>query len=69
MLNSQNLKQGQRVKFNVGGLKGVGKIVGKALEDQPIIGGTYIIEPDEPIRNETYDYTHFVTQQNQLILI
>ena len=63
------LKQGQRVEFNLGTLNGTGTVVGKAMSDQPIIGGTYIIEPDEPIRNEVYDYTHFVAQQINLILI
>lgn len=66
---NKKLKQGQKVEFHIGDLTGTGKIVGKALNDQPIIGGTYIIEPDTPIRNEVYDYTHFVAQENQLILI
>ncbi len=57
------MKQGQRVEFKIGDLKGEGKIVGKALTEQPIIGGTYIIEPDEPISNESYDYTHFALQE------
>lgn len=33
------------------------------------VGGTYIIEPDNSIRNEVYDYTHFVAQEIQLVLI
>ena len=65
----KELKQDQRVKFHIGDLTGEGKIVGKALEELPIIGGTYIIEPDQPIKNEVYDYTHFVAQEIQLILI
>ena len=63
------MKQGQRVEFKIGDLIGKGKIVGKALTEQPIIGGTYIIEPDEPISNEVYDYTHFATQEIYLTLI
>jgi len=59
------LKQNQRVKFSIGDLNGTGKIVGKSLTDQPIIGGTYIIEPD----NETYDYTHFVSPEIYLTKI
>ena len=66
---NKELKQGQRVEFRIGDLTGKGKIVGKALTDQPIIGGTYIIEPDNSIRNEVYDYTHFVAQEIQLVLI
>ena len=66
---NKELKQGQRVEFRIGDLTGKGKIVGKALNDQPIIGGTYIIEPDSSIRNEVYDYTHFVAQEIQLVLI
>jgi len=66
---SKELKQGQRVKFHIGDLIGEGKIVGKALQEQMIIGGTYIIEPDQSIRNEVYDYTHFVAQEIQFELI
>jgi hypothetical protein len=66
---SKELKQGQRVKFHIGDLMGEGKIVGMALVEQPIIGGTYIIEPDQPIKNEVYDYTHFVAQEVQFELI
>jgi hypothetical protein len=65
----KELKQGQRVEFNIYNFVGKGKVVGKALTDQPIIGITYIIEPDTPIRSEIYDYTHFVVQENQLMLI
>lgn len=61
--------QGQRVEFNIGDLKGTGTVVGKALTDQPIIGGTYIIEPDNPISNEVYNYTHFVAPEINLTLI
>ncbi len=65
----QDLKQGQRVSFKIYGLTGTGKIVGKAIVEQPIIGATYIIEPDKSIRNKTYDYTHFIATENQLELI
>lgn len=64
-----DLKQGQRVEFHIGELKGKGKVVGKSVSEQPIIGGTYIIEPDENIRNDTYDYTHFVLPEISLKLI
>jgi len=65
----ENFKQNQRVKFSIGDLNGTGKIVGKSLTDQPIIGGTYIIEPDVPITNETYNYTHFVSPEIYLTKI
>jgi len=65
----EELKQNQRVKFSIGDLNGTGKIVGKSLTNQPIIGGTYIIEPDEPIQNKTYDYTHFVSPEIYLTKI
>lgn len=55
----ENLKQGTRVEYDVQTLKGKGTIVGMSVNELPIIGATYIIEPDEPIQNEVYDYTHF----------
>ena len=64
-----DLKQGQRVSFKVGDLSGTGKVVGKAMSDQPIIGGTYIIKPDESIYSETYPFSHFVVPQAFLTII
>jgi hypothetical protein len=61
-----NLKQGTRVEFDVQTLKGNGTVVGISTTEQPIIGCSYIIEPDESIRSETYDYTHFVAWGTQL---
>ena len=60
-----DLKQGTRVFFEVNEeLKGYGKIVGKALNDMPFVGGTYIIEPEQPLPDhETYSYSHFVLQE------
>jgi len=67
---SKDLKQGQRIKFDVdGNLKGTGTIVGKSVNDMPIIGGTYIIEPDIDIINDVYQYSHFVLPENQFKLI
>lgn len=65
----ENLKQGTRVAFNVQGIDGRGTIVGLATNGQPIIGKMYIIEPDEKISNEEYDYTHFVAWEYQLRII
>ncbi len=55
--------QGQKVSYQIGNLSGTGKVVGMALTEQPVIGGTYIIEPDEPISNEAYEFSHFVAQE------
>lgn len=57
------MKQGQKIKFDTGTIKGTGKIVGKAMNELPIIGATWIIEPDKPI--ETYEYSHFVLNETQ----
>lgn len=60
-----DLKQNTRIEFNIDSLKGTGKIVGVATIGLPIIGCSYIIEPDEPIKNEAYEYTHFVAFESQ----
>jgi hypothetical protein len=52
-----NYKQDQKVHFDINGLKGVGKIVGKSTENQ-FGGDVYIIEPEISIKSETYPYTH-----------
>lgn len=62
----ENLKQGTRVEYDVQSLKGKGYVVGLAMNEQPIIGSLYIIEPDELINNEVYNYTHFAAWGNQL---
>jgi hypothetical protein len=58
------LKQGQRVSCTVTGLTVTGVVCGKAQNDQPIIGGAYIIQPDTPISNDVYPYSHFVMHEN-----
>jgi hypothetical protein len=65
----ENLKQGTKVKFDIQTLKGEGIIVGLAANDQPIIGKMYIIEPDEKITNEVYNYTHFAAWECQFKII
>ena len=67
----EQLKQGQRVEFNINELNGKGKIVGIATNGLPIIGKSYIIEPDPNfiVSNEVYDYTHFVAWENQLKIL
>ena len=57
----EQLKQNTRISFDIDGkIKGVGKIVGVATCEMPILGYQYIIEPDKVINNEEYDYSHFV---------
>lgn len=62
----EDLKQDQRVEFDIDGLKGEGKIVGIATNGAPIIGKAYIIEPDVAISNEIYNYSHFIAWEFQL---
>lgn len=52
--------QDQKVIFDNGVIKGTGKVVGVANSAQAVIGHSYIIEPDSPIKNQTYPFTHFV---------
>lgn len=55
-------KQNDRVKFKIDvfnkSISGIGKIVGIATNDQPVIGRSYIIEPETKIKN--YNYSHIV---------
>ena len=60
------LFQGDKIKCKVGDRIVTGTVCGKTGE-QPIVGGMYIIEPDESIQNDTYPFTHFVMPENQLI--
>lgn len=60
-----NLKQGTRIKFVINGLSGNGTIVGIANNGLPVIGKGYIIEPDEKLKSDVYDYTHFVAFEFQ----
>ena len=65
----KDLKQGQRVQFKIDTLVGTGKIVGCATNGAPILGKTYIVEPDEAITNEVYPYSHFAAFEMQLTLL
>lgn len=66
----KNLVQGTRIQFEIHpDFKGKGTIVGVATNGQPIIGKMYIIEPDDKISNEVYDYTHFVAWESQFRVI
>jgi hypothetical protein len=67
---NEDLKQGQRIKYDVNEeVRGTGTIVGKATNNVPILGGIYIIQPDIPINNGMYNYSHFVLPENQFELI
>ncbi len=59
-------KQGTRIKFNVQSITGTGKVVGVATIDRPIFGPLYIIEPDEPINSDIYQYTHICASEIEL---
>lgn len=55
-----DLIQGQRVSYKISDdIFGEGKVVGKSKNDSIVVGGEYIIEPDVPINNGVYNYTHF----------
>lgn len=65
----EDLKQGQRISFNIDSLKGTGKVVGVATIGNVIIGKSYIIEPDQSIANSMYPYSHFVAFEVHLTKI
>lgn len=65
----KELKQGTKIEFDIHPLKGTGKIVGIATITMPIIGNLYIIEPDEPINSEVYEYSHFTAWKSQIKII
>ncbi len=57
------LNQDTKVLFRLNGdssMTGVGKIVGVVNQNSSLFGRDYIIEPDQPLENEYYPYTHFV---------
>ena len=56
--------QGTKVFFDLGYLKGSGKICGITDNGNPIIGHGYIIELSKPI--ESYPYTHIKVYNNQI---
>ncbi len=50
------LKQNQRVEFDMDGIIGKGTICGITGADMPIVGKTYIILPDNLIENSEYSH-------------
>lgn len=52
--------QDQKVNYDNGTIKGVGKIVGMVRNPLSVVGRSYIIEPEVSIKNDTYPYSHFV---------
>src|SRR5688572_965374 len=64
------LKQGTRITYNIdNSLQGEGEIVGVANNGVPILGIMYIIEPDIPIKNEVYDYSHICVYEYYLKVV
>ena len=62
-----NYEQNQRVEYNIPGvMSGTGRIVGCATNGVAILGRGFIIEPDQPISNETYPFSHFVCFENNI---
>lgn len=70
-----SLKYGTKVEFDMKikpEFKGTGKIVGQAICELPLIGATYIIEPDDKtlISSRTEEgYTHFTADELQFKVI
>lgn len=57
------IRQDTKVLFRLNGdssMTGIGKVVGMVNQGLPIVGRSYIIEPEQPLENEHYPYTHFV---------
>lgn len=52
----KELKQGQKVEFNNGSIKGTGVICGISSNGLPLLGKGYIILPDEKITE--YNFSH-----------
>lgn len=63
------MKQGQRVRFNIHTLSGMGVVVGKSTTEQAVIGASYIIQPDNDIMTEAYPYSHITAFESQLTVL
>ena len=62
-----NYEQNQKIKYDIPGvMSGTGKIIGCATNGVPILGRSYIIEPDVSVKNETYPFSHFVCFENNI---
>ena len=48
-MGSFKFRQDERVMFDNGVQKGAGKIMGVATTELPVLGCSYIIEPDDPV--------------------
>ena len=61
-MEANTYNQGDRVHFdNTAGLEGFGFIRGIAIAGVPMLGSTYIIEPDDlDLTQFGYQYSHFV---------
>lgn len=61
----EKLAQGTLIEYDTQGLKGKGIVVGMTSENF----SSYIIEPETPIKNDTYPWTHFVCPESNLKVI
>lgn len=59
------LNQNTVVQFTLENKRILGKVVGIAMQSQPVIGPLYIIEPFQRIEN--YEYSHVALFRSQLI--
>ena len=67
---NEELKQNTIIFYNINNtLQGYGKIVGQSTIHQPIIGAQYIIEPDIPITNQVYPYSHFAIYETNFKVV
>lgn len=62
-----DLPQGTYVHFKIDPIEGNGKIVGIANTGLPILGKTYIIEPDIPLTD--HPYSHFICPEIYLTVL
>ena len=66
-IRSEKILFGTKVKYQPEPtVVGVDKIVGLATNGDPLIGLSYIIEPEQSILNKTYPYSHFVCPEISL---
>lgn len=64
------LAQDTHIRYNVSNdFNGTGRIRGISSNGVAVLGECYIIEPDEPITNPVYPYSHFAVWRNQLTVI
>lgn len=64
------LKQDTRVQYNINDkISGEGKVCGIVASNDPSGEKVYIVQPDAPINNEGYGFSHFAAYQSQLKIV